>query len=340
MANNIPSSLSTGTIYLPDQHPFLGCLRSTDRDRVDASKWLPLVLYGEPGCGKSFLALAFAEQWMADQGADSVLVTSAADVQRLFARSTLAAEVDAAYQRYRSVPLLVLDDVHQLAERAAACQWLVGVLEHRTRQLLPSVITGSSITALRQLPPMLASRLLDGLPLPLSLPDAPTRSRILHDCCSRLQLSLSPEQIASLVQKTAGLSVSGTQQTVRIARHQELSLPQSSNQEDLPNRCIAAVAKRFGLRMSDIRGASRRKNTVLARSVAMFLIREHSNLSLLEIGACFQKRDHTTVRHACEKIRKLLKHDDFVQAAVRSACATLQLAYQTSWSCSKEQRCA
>ena len=66
---------------------------------------------------------------------------------------------------------------------------------------------------------------------------------------------------------------------------------------------MAQTAAYFGLTIEDLCGTSRSRVLVTARQIAMYLCRELTELSLPKIGQSFGGRDHTTVMHACEKIR-------------------------------------
>jgi chromosomal replication initiator protein len=68
------------------------------------------------------------------------------------------------------------------------------------------------------------------------------------------------------------------------------------------NLIIEVVAKSFQLSPGDLKSGKRDKETVLARHMAMYLIRQETNCSLAHIGKELGGRDHSTVLHACEKI--------------------------------------
>ncbi|MFQ5967440.1 MAG: helix-turn-helix domain-containing protein, partial [Acidimicrobiia bacterium] len=68
-------------------------------------------------------------------------------------------------------------------------------------------------------------------------------------------------------------------------------------------------AHEFGFTTVDLAGPSRRQPLVLARQIAMYLCREQTDLSLPKIGALFGGRDHTTVIHAIDKIKGLMRTD-------------------------------
>jgi chromosomal replication initiator protein len=75
-------------------------------------------------------------------------------------------------------------------------------------------------------------------------------------------------------------------------------------------RIIDAVSKYYSLSVEDLCGKRRKQEIVRPRQVAMYLLRKEGNASFPAIGHQFGGRDHTTAMHACEKITKLLEHDD------------------------------
>ena len=84
----------------------------------------------------------------------------------------------------------------------------------------------------------------------------------------------------------------------------------SGSKKDLSLQSITkAVAKHFKIKRSDLRSSSRKQSLVRARSLAMLLIRDHTNHTMLQIGEYFGGRDHTTVLHALRSTEKRLASD-------------------------------
>jgi len=79
---------------------------------------------------------------------------------------------------------------------------------------------------------------------------------------------------------------------------------------------IAEVSSYYNISESVIRGTAQNKNTVEARQVSMYLIRNLTNLSLEDIAAEFGK-DHTTVMHGLKKIENKLPTDDHLQTVIK-----------------------
>jgi chromosomal replication initiator protein len=74
-----------------------------------------------------------------------------------------------------------------------------------------------------------------------------------------------------------------------------------------PRLILEATSEMFGFRIDDIKGKSRRRPLVTARQVAMYVMRELTDLSYPAIAQEFGGRDHTTVIHAVEKVKALMR---------------------------------
>jgi len=87
-------------------------------------------------------------------------------------------------------------------------------------------------------------------------------------------------------------------------------------------RILAATAESFGVSIADLEGPSRRQPLARARQVAMYLCRELTDLSLPKIGSLFGGRDHTTVIHGINTVKRLMQEDqtlfDLVTALLQS----------------------
>lgn len=92
--------------------------------------------------------------------------------------------------------------------------------------------------------------------------------------------------------------------------------PQTGNLPPLPRRIIVLTAKHFRMSPKSLIGPRRKEEIVLARQISMYLMAELTTLSLTGIGRRFGNRDHTTVRHAVLKIRRLLTEDQSLRGTV------------------------
>jgi chromosomal replication initiator protein len=92
------------------------------------------------------------------------------------------------------------------------------------------------------------------------------------------------------------------------------------------DRVIAAVASRFHLTPRELCGKSRSRRVTVPRHLAMQLLREQGDRSLAEVGALLGGRDHSTVRHGCERARAMLSRDGSYRAQAEWLREHLSLA--------------
>jgi chromosomal replication initiator protein len=94
-----------------------------------------------------------------------------------------------------------------------------------------------------------------------------------------------------------------TDLTMEVARAAMSSLGNDMHESNLNSKQIVqAVAEYYHTSVEAMFGKQRDKHIVMPRQIAMYLIRQETQASLLEIGQLFGGRDHSTVLHACEKI--------------------------------------
>ena len=90
-----------------------------------------------------------------------------------------------------------------------------------------------------------------------------------------------------------------------------------------PDVIIEESARSFQLTGADLRGQSRSKKTAMARQIAMYLMRNLTNLPLKEIGEEFGGRNHATVLSSIRKVEELLKSDPEIAATVRDITSNI-----------------
>src|SRR6185295_15941211 len=90
-----------------------------------------------------------------------------------------------------------------------------------------------------------------------------------------------------------------------------------------PERILSVVAERFAVRSDALFGKRRTRSIAMPRQIAMYLVRQLTELSLVEIGRLFGGRDHTTVLYACEKIGVLASTDIQFADKINALISTL-----------------
>ncbi len=306
----------------------------------------PLLLVGPSGSGKTalanHLAARFSEQSFraGPDGAGPDIAGAepnvcwcmpAIDFARLYARAVDADDISQFRNEIQSVAVLVIDDVQSIVDKPAAQEELAARLEARSNASLPTILTCRRLpTQVPGLRPLLVSRMLPGLTIPLRLPGREAIRAIVVELVRRRDFILGEDEVRLLC---AGLPDDvPARQLEGVVRHLELwsrmkasppnvlaireaiaSIEQKA--EISTDQVAKIVARRYKLKLADLKSSTRRQEVVRARSLAMFLSRQLSGSSYDKIGKYFGGRDHTTVLHACRKTETLIDNDSELRIA-------------------------
>ena len=189
------------------------------------------------------------------------------------------------------------------------------------------------VDEIKDLPPALRSRLSGGLTVHLAPPSIAVRASDSRSSWRQSRgILISPAAIR-LLAESSKLTVSECRGALlELEMNSQASQPREIDLEQVrrylsskrnrhwlgPKRVTALVAKFYGLKSAALVGPSRRRQVVLARSVAMYLCRSAGDMSLEVLGRHFGGRDHTTALHSCRSIESQLQHDFELRGAVET----------------------
>jgi chromosomal replication initiator protein len=286
-----------------------------------AGSYNPLFLYGAVGLGKTHLLQAICHKAMDSGRALKVLYLSSETFVNQFIAAIEQGDLSRFRYKYRSVDLLLIDDIHLLANKERTQDEFFhtfNTLYNDGRQIvLSSDSPPSEIPTLRE---RLISRFKWGLVAEIATPGYETRQAILRRKARDRAIALPEEVLDFLAEKIsrnirelegAVTKVLGYSQLT--GRTIDLDLAREalghSGDDSLRgvmgvDRIVDVVCKHYGVRIADLNGRRRTQSIVLPRQVAMFLTRKLTPLSLTEIGARFGGRDHSTVLYAVSKIEE------------------------------------
>jgi chromosomal replication initiator protein len=285
-----------------------------------ARAYNPLFIYGDSGLGKTHLLHAighYAQRLLPNLRTRYV---SSEEFTNDFINSVRDDKMQAFQRRYRSVDLLLIDDI-QFLERAERTQeeffHTFNTLHNANKQIVIS--SDKAPRQLNSLEDRLRTRFEWGLISDVQAPDLETRIAILRKKALQEGMGLPPEvlefiatRIQSNIRELEGALIRVTafaslnRQTVDLSLT-ETVLKDLVGESDAPEitaaTIMAVTAEYFAVSVDDLTSSSRSRVLVAARQMAMYLCRELTELSLPRIGEKFGNRDHTTVLHAERKIR-------------------------------------
>jgi chromosomal replication initiator protein len=281
----------------------------------------PLTVTGPTGSGKTHFARGLTELWQDRFGPDAARFTPAVDFARAFSDTDDWTARSGVREAFRNASLLALDDLDRLPRRISVQRELLATIDSIDRDGGLVIIASSELPGRSSgLTLALRSRLLGGLVLPLALPRKEARTELARRFAAQNQIRLTEEEVDAVVGPFEATPRNIAQRIAHLEMCRERGEPAAAQDQPqclVPLRTITAVTARFfSLRQAEIRGSSRRRSLVDARSIAIFLARELSGQSLARIGREYGDRDHSTILHAVRKVADRLAGDESTRSAV------------------------
>ncbi|OGN07797.1 MAG: hypothetical protein A2750_01570 [Candidatus Yanofskybacteria bacterium RIFCSPHIGHO2_01_FULL_45_42] len=284
----------------------------------------PLFLYGGVGLGKTHLLQAIGNSVLS--GSKKILYIPAERMTAAIVESIRNKTIEDLKSYYSKLDLLILDDVQFIAGKEKTQDIVFSIfneLHGKNKQVvLSSDRPPKAIPALEE---RLRSRFEGGMIADVSSPDYETRLAILSQKAAEKNAILSFDilsYIATHIQKNvrelegalnriiAFSQICNKVPDIKEARNILTAYLSTPYRKTSPPAILKAVADFYNITPADLARRSRKKEIVKPRQVAMFLLREEVKLSFPEIGQKLGGRDHSTVIHACEKIKKEESFDD------------------------------
>ena len=286
----------------------------------------PLFIYGGAGLGKTHLLHAVGHHALELRPGAVVRYVSSENFFNDFIDGIRKKRMDAFKARYRTTDVLLLDDVQFFERKEQILEEFFHTFNDLYEAGKQMVISSDRHPKnLATLEDRLRSRFEWGLLTDIQPPDVETRIAILrknaefapkrvgedvlHFIAEHVQDNIR-ELEGALTRVTAYAALTNQSITLDMAQDvlQDL-VPSSSQRPVSAEDILTATAAAYGFSADDLRSPSRRQPLVLSRQVAMYLCREQTDLSLPKIGVMFGGRDHTTVMHAIDKVKRLLLTD-------------------------------
>lgn len=294
----------------------------------------PLFFYGGVGLGKTHLMHAIGQHVLATRKGAKVCYVTSEKFTNEFIDALQSGSIVKFRKRYRQADVLLIDDIQFLA-RAERTQeeffHTFNTLFDGHKQIVLS--SDRPPAEIGSLEPRLVSRFEWGMTAELQPPDVETRTAILQKKAEALNVKLEPELIEFLAQRirtnirrlegalmrvASFISLTGgTPSPDRV----EILLKDLLQEEARRNVSIDNIQKRvaehFDVRFADMTSKRRPKNIAFPRQIAMYIARELTKFSLMEIGDAFGGRDHGTVLHAHRLVKDRIGTDEKIRQVVK-----------------------
>jgi chromosomal replication initiator protein len=301
--------------------------------------WNPLFLHGDSGLGKTHLLHAIANAIReASAGARVAIVTSERytnDFVDALSRNTMAE----FRRKYRECGALLMDDVQFFAGRDKTAEEFFHTFNTLYEQNVQIVLSSDrSPKELKGLEERLCSRFEWGMRVHIDTPEFETRAAILKKKALAERIDL-PDEVASLLathiksnvrelegalmRLAAFASLKGEPISVPLARDVLSDVIPPPGYRPSIERIQEAVASHYGITVARLTSSSREQKIALPRQVAMYLCRELAKETLQTIAEKFNKKDHTTVISAIERVNELALTDLEVRQAVETLRSTV-----------------
>jgi chromosomal replication initiator protein len=281
----------------------------------------PLFLYGGVGLGKTHLLHSVGQEIQARHPRLQILYLSAEQFVNELINSIRFDRMTAFRERYRTIDVLLIDDVQFLANKERTQEEFFhtfNTLYGAQRQIILS--SDASPKDIPTLEERLRSRFAWGLIADIQAPDLETKVAILKRKAETEGREL-PDPVAlfiarrvkSNIRELEGLlnrvlafcSLTGRKLDLAIAQETLRDILPDADRRINPNDIVKLVARHYGLRLTEIKSRNNSKQIAFPRQVAMYLCKQLTDLSYPEIGRLFNDKHHSTVMYSVEKIDKL-----------------------------------
>jgi chromosomal replication initiator protein len=303
-------------------------------------KFNPLFLYGGVGLGKTHLMHAIAWHIREKSPERKVIYMSAEKFMYQFIRALRYKDTMAFKQQFRSVDILMIDDVQFIAHKDTTQEEFFhtfnALVDHNRQVIISADRSPSDLEGIED---RIKSRLGWGLVADIHPTDYELRLGILQSKAERADadvpvrvLEFLAHRITSNVRElegalnrvTAYASLTGRPVTMEMTQEVLTDLLRANDRRVSIEDIQRHVADYFNLRLSDMLSARRSRAVARPRQIAMYLAKQLTTRSLPEIGRKFGGRDHTTVMHAVKRINELRQIDSSLEDDIQHLARMLE----------------
>lgn len=305
-----------------------------------AKSYNPLYVYGGAGLGKTHLMNAIGHFTMNKHHRLKILYVTTEKFMNDLINHLQYGKILDFRQKYRSVDVLLMDDIHYLSGRERTKEEFFHTFNHLYENQKQIVISSDCPPKeIPQLEERFSSRFEWGLIADLKPPDIETRIAILKKKAEVDGVDL-PESVALFIadkvhsnirelegylrRVIAYASLKGEKVDLEIAKEALKSLLESTASVVNVDKIQKLVCHQFKMKISQIKSRNNSPKIAFPRQIAMYLCKELAKVSLPEIGKKFGGKHHTTVLHSIRKIEKMRRKNPEFNKEINSLISLIQ----------------
>ncbi|WP_434352922.1 chromosomal replication initiator protein DnaA [Psychrobacter sp. HD31] len=298
----------------------------------------PLFIYGPSGLGKTHLMHSVAHRYL-KSNRTFYYFTSDKFVNQMV-NSLRQKKIDEFKKKIKQVDLLIIDDIHVLAGKTKTITEFLSLFADFTSGDKQIILASDRHPAqLDEFDERFRSRLSGGLSVAIDPPELDTRVQILQKKASLSGIEL-PKDCAlfiaqnvvsnvrrlegALNQVIANASLTGVTIDLQMVQYALRDIIVQRFQSVNMDNIRKVVAEFYDVSVKDLMGKKRTRSIARPRQIAMALARELTGDSYPEIGQSFGGRDHSTVMHACDKVKQLRAEDLILDKEYKALAMMLQ----------------
>jgi chromosomal replication initiator protein len=296
--------------------------------RKPGSAYNPLLIYGPTGLGKTHLIQSIGNHFHINAPDRKVLYVTLEKFSMDYVSSLQSGKVQSFKEKYRQYDLLIMDDIQFLAGRDKIKEeffHLFNYLHDSNKQLV--FTSDQHPNVIQNIEDRIKSRLGQGMIVSVTPPDHQSRLAIVRTKAAAHNFILSDEVLEYLATTIEGnvrelegalntllcqFEMRGTPLTINDAKTLLRSASNAIKKTVSVQEVVKLIAGFYGIDEATIYEKTRRKEVVRPRQVIMYLLREDFRISFPTIGEKLGGRDHTTVIHSCEKIKRDVQVDSIL----------------------------
>ncbi|HMK56947.1 MAG TPA: chromosomal replication initiator protein DnaA [Dissulfurispiraceae bacterium] len=306
------------------------------------STYNPLFIYGGVGLGKTHLINAIGNE-IVDKFQNKVVYYVSAEQFTNEVISSIRHEKMGEFKdKYRNADILLVDDIQFIAGKTATQEEFFHTFNSLYARQSQIVISSDRAPMdISDITDRLRSRFGMGLIADIQCPEVETKVAILYKKADAERLSL-PEDVAyfiasrvksnirelegCLIKLGAHSSLTGIPIDMNLARNVLKDLISDEDRPLTVDGVVKVVSDYFGVKPVEIKGKKRTKEIVNSRQIAMYLLKNFTQLSLSDIGRAFGGKDHATVIYGCRQVEERRSSDDVFNKVIENIIRKIKVS--------------